>query len=195
MLLNLRCITEILIHYDETLLNLTIMIRSDFSRSKPSSPGGSVAIDQVTFSQIYDQYAPALLGVITAIVRNEDEAVRLLEITFEQVCSRFEQFQPGRQPLFVWLLSIARSTALEAMKAPKKSDPLLPQFASIGNKPDVAVTDAQNAALSPTNKLINAVLFENCTPEEAVLAIGLPVETARQQLRLTMQQLRTSRTG
>ena len=172
------------------------MIRSDFPRPEPSSSSGSVAIDQVTFSRIYDQYASALLGVITTIMRDEDEAIRLLEVTFEQVRSRYGQFRPEQQPLFVWLLSIARSTAsaaLEAKKSPDKSGLSIQQFVSISNEPAASVTDTQNPA--PMNELINAVLFRNCTPEEAVLAMGMPVEMARQQLRLAMQQLRTSRTS
>ena len=182
--------------YDETLSNLIAMIRPDSFGPESSSPSGFVAMDQVTFSRIYDQYAPALLGVISAIMRNEAEAVRLLEITFEQVRSRFGQFRPEKQPLFVWLLLIARSTAsaaLEAKKSPDKSDLSIRQFAPVGDEPATPVTGTQE--LPPMNELLNAVLFKNCTPEEAVLALGMPVETARQQLRLAMQQLRTSRTS
>ncbi len=176
------------------------MIPSDYSHSELSSPGESGALNQVTFSQIYDQYAPVLLGVIMTIVGDEAEAVRLLEITFMKVSSQSEHSQPEGQPLFVWLLSIARSTALEVKESQKKSDPPVLQLTgtggvvtgvATGNTIATSVKNTRFPISFPMSELIDAVLFEKCTPEEAASALGLPGETARKQLRQAMQQLRT----
>ncbi len=175
------------------------MIRSDFSQSESFPPDGLGTIDQATFSQLYDQYAPALLGVITAIVQNEAEATRLLEATFLRICSQFGQFSPKRQPLFVWLVSIARATALDAVKDQKGSTPSIVKLSDGGKvitdvftriDSSTAVPDPPYRISSPLNELLDAVFFQNCTPEEAASVIGLPVATARQQLRLAMQSLR-----
>ena len=176
------------------------MTRSDFSRPEPSSPGSSPAIDQTTFSQLYDQYAPALLGVITGIVSDKDEAVRLLEITFVKIRSQYGLKRPASQPLFIWLLSVARATALETKSFKASGQPVL-RLIGIGKKvslsenrnaPTPFVTDIRKPVPSSVNELLDAVLFKNFTPEEAVSAIGLPPTTARQQLRTAMQQFRTS---
>jgi len=178
------------------------MIPSDYSHSELSSPGESVAFNQVTFSQVYDRYAPVLLGVIMTIVRDKAEAVRLLEITFMKVSSQSEHSQPEGQPLFVWLLSIARSTALEVKESQKKSDPPILQLtltgtgkvvtgAATGNTIATSVKNTRFPVSFPVSELIYTVLFEKCTPEEAASALGLPAETARKQLRQAMQQLRT----
>lgn len=165
------------------------MIRSDSSHPEPSIPPEFVALNRAAFSQLYDQYAPALLGVITAIVGDETEAARLLEVTFTEIRSQFGQSKPPGQPLFVWLLSMARRTASEASKSPK---PKQPDPAALG------LTDPEKKVRAPgahpTNELLAAVLFQNCTPEEAASLVGLPVETARQHLRLAMRQWRTSGT-
>ena len=172
------------------------MIRTDFSQLKSSPPDGLGTIDQATFSQLYDQYAPALLGVITAIVQNEAEATRLLEVTFLKICS---QFSPKQQPLFVWLVSVARATALDAVKDQKGSTPPIVKLSDGGkvmtdvftrSDSSTTVPDPSHRVGSPLNKLLDAVFFQNCTPEEAASTIGLPVTTARQQLRLAMQLLR-----
>lgn len=177
------------------------MKRSDFLRSGPPAPDTPVAIDQATFSQLYDRYAPALLGVITGIVCDEAEAVKVLSSTFAQIRLEFGKPRPGNQPLFVWLLSIARTNALEAKKSQSPSTPPAPQRRDAGNQilgllPSKngrsAVVTGRKPVQSPVNELINAVLFRNCTPEEAASSIGLPVDTARQQLRLAMQELRVS---
>ena len=180
------------------------MKRSDFLHSEPPTPGTPVAIDQATFSQLYDRYAPALLGVIRAIVCDETEAVKVLFSTFTQIRLEFGKPRPENQPLFVWLLSIARANALEAKKNQTTSALPIPQHIDAG-KLVLGLSPSQNGrnaflaerkpVSSPLNELVNAVLFRNCTPEDAVSSIGLPAGTARQQLRLAMQEFRVSSIG
>lgn len=180
------------------------MTSSDFPQPElrpPNDSNDSVAVDQIIFFQLYDQYAPMLLGVIAAIVNDKDEAVRVLEVTFTKIRSQFGQFK-SQQPLFVWLLSIARATASDAKKNMVKSDvPVLHLSgtgrvnAFVNSSSTTALPGAQTPVSSPTNDLINAVIYKNCTLEEAVSKSGMPVETARQQLRLAMQQLRSSKSA
>lgn len=172
---------------------------SAFPHPESSSVGESVPISQAAFSQLYDQYAPILFGIIAAIVGDESEAVRLLETTFVKIRLQFGH-RPKSESQFIWLLSIARHTALEATKSQKKSDPSVRRFTSTGKltaaiKNDTIASIAGRRTLAPTaNELLDAVLFKDCTPEEAVSANGLPVSTARQQLRMAMQPFRTPKT-
>ena len=169
------------------------MNHSAFVRPEPSLSGESIPIDKATFSQLYNRYAPMLLGVITAIVRNDAEAARLLEVTFNEIRSQYSTARPTAQPLFVWLLSIVRSVALDAVK----NQQTIPDPTNTGKVMMVvsvsanASTDTGTQGSSSANDLLNAVLFRNCTLEEAVSAVGLSAATARQQLRQAMQQLRT----
>jgi len=64
---------------------------------------------------------------------------------------------------------------------------------SAKNSTTVTVLDANNPASSPASELLDAVLFSGCTPEEATSSVGLPIATARQQVWLSITQLRTSR--
>lgn len=175
------------------------MTRSDFSQPSQSRSGESTGIDQVAFAQLYDRYAPVLLGIITAIVRNEPEATRLLEDTFVKICSQFGEFRTECQPLFVWLVSIARSTALDAVESQQKLNPPVLKLADTGkvvtgvftrSNSSTPTTNPHQLTASPLNELLDAVFFRNYTLEEAASSIGLPVVTARQQLRLAMQSLR-----
>jgi RNA polymerase sigma factor (sigma-70 family) len=174
------------------------MNRSTFARPETSPSGKSVAIDQTAFAALYDQYASKLFGVITAIVCDKAEAEALLEETFVRIRLQFGQFRSESQPLFVWLVSIARTTALE-VRQNQKPVPVL-QFTQNGQivanlvRPlmDAKSLTRSEPVSSSANALIDAVLFKNCTPEEAAENLGLPVETARQQLRKAMQQLRAA---
>lgn len=151
------------------------------------------------FSALYDRYASVILGVIKRIVEDEQDAIRLLEVTFVKGRSQISEFQPARQPLFTRLLTIARHTALDALKARKAVHSPVVQLTSSGKVfiPDQNNTTSKSCASTrPVDfrlkELLDTVLFKNCTPEEASATLGLPVDLARQQLRLAVQQLRAS---
>jgi DNA-directed RNA polymerase specialized sigma24 family protein len=143
---------------------------------------------------VYDRYAPLLLGVIMKIVMDKDEAISLLEQTFVKIHSDIAQFQAGKQPLFTWLLSIARCKALEALKERKQVPVTMLTMTTTGKVVPLSMNTTAVPANSPDarlKELLDSVLYKNCTPEEAAAAVGLPVETARQQLRLAMQLMRS----
>ncbi|MBC3784307.1 sigma-70 family RNA polymerase sigma factor [Spirosoma utsteinense] len=166
--------------------------------STTSPPNDIVPIDPAHFSRLYDQYATLLLGIINAMVSDKAEAIRLLEVTFTKIRSQVSPSRPAGQPVFVWLLSVARAAALEARETARIAEPAGLQLTStsqvITGRTSIAAAtgrDIESVSFSGKN-LIDAVLFNNCTPEEAVAKLGLPSQTARQQLRLAMQQLRTT---
>ncbi|MBD2751706.1 RNA polymerase sigma factor [Spirosoma validum] len=153
------------------------------------------------FSALYDQYAAMLLGVIVKIVRDENEALPLLEATFRNVRSQISEFQPAKQPLFTWLLLIARNTALDTLEKRKAINQSAFQLTTSG-KVTVSGSPSANMSLLTSasaqsvdlqlKELLDKVLFKNCTPEEAANSLDIPVKLARQKLRLAMQQLRSS---
>lgn len=162
--------------------------------------GQSEADNQLTLSAVYDRYAAALLGVITKIISDKAEAVLLLETTFSRIRSELPYFKPTKQPLFVWLLQIARCTALDALKErtpvsrpalqlTKTGQVIRPLW---GENKATAPGPQSTISLDPQqNQLLDMILFKNCTPEEAAQSLGIPVETVRQQLRLAMQQVQS----
>lgn len=157
---------------------------------------------QLAFFELYDQYAPLLLGIITQIVHDKAEAVTLLEETFIRVRSEIDQFSPEKQPLFTWLLQIARSTALAALKGRKPTHSSAPQLTTAHGQviSPVSLTDSKSeltvvpadSGSTRLNELLDAVFIKNCTPEEAAASLDIPVHLARQQLRLAIQQVRVS---
>ena len=176
----------------------TTINHSVFSAQEENVSNSPTNGNQPDFSALYDQYAPVLLGVITKIIRDDNEAIALLETAFIKIHSQLDQFQPQKQPLFIWLLGIARGTALDALKkrtSVKASPPQLTTSGKIivtppqqGNTPSLSIT----AVNSQLNGLLDAVLFKNCTPEEAASSLGIPVGLARKQLRLALQQIQVS---
>lgn len=162
--------------------------------------GGLKANNQLAFSTLYDRYAAILLGIITKIISDKTEAITLLETTFTRIREQIDEFRPGKQPLFLWLFQIARTTAQEALKERQKAKAVSIQLTGDGKviRPDWT-QNRSKAGIEPAEPqwktFIEAILFKNCTPEEAATSVGLPVETVRQQLRFAMQQLRNTPKG
>ncbi|GAB4028872.1 RNA polymerase sigma factor [Spirosoma gilvum] len=161
--------------------------------------GPAEGLNQLVFADIYDRYAAILLGVITKIIPEKAEAVSLLETTFSKVRSELPQFKPSKQPLFVWLLQIARCTALDALKERRQAAVPVLQLTEQGSvvrpmwgksNQTVLTRPQTRSAEGQQKQLLDMVLFRNCTPQEAAMSLGIPVETVRQQLRLAMQQVR-----
>jgi DNA-directed RNA polymerase specialized sigma24 family protein len=176
------------------------MNQSTLAQPETSPFGRSVAMDKNAFAALYDQYAAKLFGLIMAIVGDKAEAETVLEETFVRIRSQFGQFRPDKKPLFLWLMTIARTTALEAKQNRKHRETPVLRLNSAGQvvaTPVRTLTGTISPAQpepvsSPANALIDAVLLRNCTPEEAAKNLGLPVETAREQLRQAMQQIRAA---
>lgn len=153
------------------------------------------------FSRLYDQYARILFGVINRIItHDEQKAAAVLVATFDTIRSDIGQYRPESQPLFLWLLTIARKKASSALAESPKRRVVIQQGMS-SNQLVLAASDRPVRQLNslsritqpdePTDKqLLDRVLFRNCTPEEAANSLGLPADTARQQLRKALQQLR-----
>ena len=112
----------------------------------------------------------------------------MLEDAFLAIHAQLNQFQPGKQPLFTWLLQITRHTAIDALHKRRQTLPDNLKLSETGRitRPTVSIasTDTQQTAL------LDFVLFKNCTPEEAALSLNIPVEQARQQLRMAVQAQR-----
>lgn len=171
------------------------------SRAATISPeldlfGGYNPINKLDFRTLYDRYAPALFGFITKAVSDKDEAVGLLEKTFAVVHAELDKFRPEKQPVFAWLLTIARQTVTDALQARSKVSHTAVQLTAAGKvtisatRPIASSSFKTNSTDSQLNELLDSVLFKKCTPEEAARTIGIPEEAARQQLRLAVQQLR-----
>lgn len=161
--------------------------------------GERTVTKQVDFSTLYDRYAPALLGIITRIISDEKEAIKLLEVAFTKVWSGMDQLDSEQQPTFTWLLTIARSTALEALTKRRQVETPVFQLTEMGkvvplqkDSTPAPIGFSRDSTESQLTELFTSVLFKNCTPEEAAGSMGVPVESARQALRRAMQQVRVS---
>src|ERR1700694_4156933 len=73
--------------------------------------------DELALEACYDRYRLILFGLILRILHNREEAEDCLQEVFLQVWRRARDFDEMRGRAFTWLVTIARSRALDRLRA------------------------------------------------------------------------------
>ncbi|MCA1630349.1 MAG: sigma-70 family RNA polymerase sigma factor [Acidobacteria bacterium] len=73
--------------------------------------------DEAALASVYDRYAPILLGLVMRILHSRGEAEDVLQEVFLQVWRRAGDFDEGRGRPFTWLVTLARSRAIDRLRA------------------------------------------------------------------------------
>ena len=159
--------------------------------------------DQQAFQWLYDQYSPALYGVVLRIVRDDDQAADLLQDIFIKIWKNLEAYDASKGRLFTWMLNVARNTAIDSLRA-RKTQP----FAAIRtdeenvhivdrqhnteqpNPDHIGVKDVVNQLRPERKQLIDLVYFGGYTHEEAAEKLNLPLGTVKTRVRAALQELK-----
>jgi RNA polymerase sigma-70 factor (ECF subfamily) len=73
--------------------------------------------DERAFAELYDLYAPILFGLLLRILHSRAEAEDVLQEVFLQVWQQAPSFDPARGRPFTWLVTLARSRAIDRLRA------------------------------------------------------------------------------
>ena len=73
--------------------------------------------DESAFSRVYDRYSHILLGLLLRILRSRAEAEDVLQEVFLQVWQQARSFDESRGRAFTWLVTLARSRAIDRLRA------------------------------------------------------------------------------
>lgn len=159
--------------------------------------------DQVAFQWLYDQYSPALHGVVLRIMRDEEQAQDVLQDVFIKIWKNLDSYDAGKGRLFTWLLNVARNTAIDALRARKTH----PTNAIRTDEENVHIIDRQHNTQQPNpdhigvqeivsqlrperRQLIDLVYFGGYTHEEAAEELNLPLGTVKTRVRAALQELK-----
>jgi RNA polymerase sigma-70 factor (ECF subfamily) len=160
---------------------------------------------QEALAELYDRYAPLLLGVTRRVLTSPGEAEEALQETFFRVWNQAERFDAGRSSVSAWLVLAARDRALERLRHRQlHGRPLNGSMSDRGvdTLPGVHVEGAAvkdrrarvQAALaavpSEDRGALGLVLFDGLTLGETAERLRLPLATVKAQALRAMKQLR-----
>jgi RNA polymerase sigma-70 factor (ECF subfamily) len=159
--------------------------------------------DQEAFLELYDRFATQVHALTTHILRDSMLAEEATQDTFLKVWGRARQYVPERGEFDVWLLTIARRTALDRLRLEGRR-PLL----SDGHEPDAiweALADTTRDAgearwrsmhfavqsLSEVQRqVIELAFYQGLSQSEIAAELGWPLGTVKTRTRAAVQALR-----
>ncbi len=163
--------------------------------------------DERALAALYDATFSRVYGIVHRIVRRTALTEEVVEDTYFQVWRQAVRFDPSRGVALTWLLSMARSRAIDALRreARFEHDTLddddahaLTSDAAVGDELlDIARHHAelQRALLllgAQPRQLVSLAFFRGLSHEEIASQTSLPLGTVKSQIRralLTMRQI------
>jgi RNA polymerase sigma-70 factor (ECF subfamily) len=159
--------------------------------------------DESALAAIYDRYRLILFGLVLRILNDRQEAEDILQETFVQIWRRAGDFDESRGRVFTWLVTIARSRALDRLRALSSRARVADEAAQL---PRDEVGDASTDALrSEQSTIVRRALaelpeeqrrtlllayFEGLTQTEIAERLGDPLGTVKTRMRLGLIKLK-----
>lgn len=155
----------------------------------------------MAYAAFYDRHAPRIYGLILKLLRGASDAEDVLQDTFWQVWSKAAQYDPARGEPAAWVAMMARSRALDHLRACGRS----PTADTTTFEPAVMETTGedldratlhQRAVLAleslPADQVaaIRLAFFDGYTHEQIAVRLGEPLGTVKTRIRLGMRKLR-----
>ncbi len=163
--------------------------------------------DQPALSQLYDATNRLIFGLILRILNNRDLAEEVLFEVYTQVWRQAHRFDAARGGAISWLAAIARTRAIDRLRAEKhyqKQDELTdasgsqhqqahnPETNALAAELRTSVRAALNSLPPEQRQVIEQSYFLGMTQTEIAEFSNLPLGTVKTRTRLAMERLRKS---
>jgi len=160
--------------------------------------------DASALGAFYDRWSRPVQHVVSAIVRSSADTEEVVEEAFWQAWNQSSRFEPGRGSVSSWILTIARSRAMDRAKAQRRRREDV--VGSIGEEivserpgpADDALASEQRSMVAlalrdlpdAQREAVEMAYFGGLSQSEIAECTGHPLGTIKTRLRLAMQKLR-----
>jgi RNA polymerase sigma-70 factor (ECF subfamily) len=156
-------------------------------------------------AELYDRYAPLLLGVTRRILGGAGEAEEVLQETFLQAWAQAPRYDPARSSVSTWLVLIARSRALDRLRARRSRERTADASAAEPRRPDASPRLDESVLHAERRERVRAALAELPAEQRQVLELafwqglsqseiatrtGAPLGTVKTRALLAMKKVR-----
>jgi DNA-directed RNA polymerase specialized sigma24 family protein len=152
-------------------------------------------IDQIqqgetaAFAKLYDKYAPVLLGVTLKIAGDKKTAEELLQKSFMRFWMEISSFDPMKESLLMWMLTITRQTSFTAISQKLKSGEIqLPGNSVNTSNPEITPEKAGTGFDSPHHgkqlTALDMVYFKGYSLEKTAGELNITVAALKKRIRM-----------
>lgn len=164
--------------------------------------------DEQALAALYDRYRLILFGLIVRILHSQPEAEDVLQEVFLQVWRRASDFDEKRGRPFTWLVTLARSRAIDRLRSTSARERTADEAARA--TPDSISDAAADAVKSEQGEIVRSALaelpeeqrrtlllayFEGLTQTEIAERTGIPLGTVKTRMRSGLIKLRELLSG
>jgi len=159
--------------------------------------------DERALAHIYDRYRVVLFGLLVRILNSREEAEDVLQEVFLQVWRRAADFDEKRGRPFTWLVTLARSRAIDRLRAlasrervaqagAREESEQISDAASdtIRAEQRDLVTNALAQLPDEQKRALMLAYFDGLTQSEIATRLGAPLGTVKTRMRAGMTKLR-----
>ena len=159
--------------------------------------------DEMALGTLYDRYRVILFGLLVRILNSREEAEDVLQEVMLQVWRRAADFDEERGRPFTWLVTLARSRAIDRLRLLGARQRLADSAAR--NAPDEASDAVKDTLHSEQREIVQRALaelpeeqtkilllayFEGLTQSEIATKLTTPLGTVKTRMRSGMIKLR-----
>ncbi|MFN2511821.1 MAG: sigma-70 family RNA polymerase sigma factor [Pyrinomonadaceae bacterium] len=159
--------------------------------------------DELALGSLYDRYRVILFGVLMRILNSREDAEDVLQEVMLQVWRRAADFNEQRGRPFTWLVTLARSRAIDRLRLLGARQRLADSAAR--NLPDEASDAVKDTLHSEQREIVQRALaelpeeqtrilvlayFEGLTQSEIAAKLTTPLGTVKTRMRSGMIKLR-----
>jgi len=161
--------------------------------------------DQTAAAGLYDRHARPLYSLILRILGNETEAEDVLQEVFAQAFRQASRYDARRGAVAAWLLTIARSRAIDHLRARRTRVEARTGEQTLGEMPDAQPDAASTMLDEERSRLVRQALgelpmlqrmaielayYEGLSHSEIAERLEQPLGTVKTRIRLGLLKLR-----
>lgn len=161
--------------------------------------------DERALAELYDRFAPVLLGLARRVLHDSEDAQEVVQETFLHVWNRAGSYDPGRSSVSTWLALITRSRAIDRVRNRKVVDRT---HAAMQKETGPGHESARGGARvleeerrrrvrrelgnvpEEQRRILEMAFFEGMTQREIAESTGIPLGTVKTRTLLAMKKLR-----
>jgi len=158
--------------------------------------------DRAALRRLYDLYSPAAMAIAFRMMKNRPVAEEIVQDTFVEVWRRAREYDASRGTVSAWVATIARTRALDRLRAEGRLSAAKEKAAAEPEAPSVAPLELAverqqrervNAALqtlpAEQRTAIELAYYDGLTQREIAEKLGQPLGTVKTRVRLAMEKL------
>ncbi len=148
-----------------------------------------------TFTQLFKNYAPALLGYISRLTGDDKASEEALQKSFIEIWNNRDRFDPTSERLFTWMLKITKSITLGFIPTNRYLVNLKTQHLFAHEITEDRSSDkySKKEMSNLQDHLLELMHFNNYSLEEACTILNIEEDTVRSALRSAISKLKTTR--